>query len=120
MFRPLMTLAGASSLTLCATVSASAVTNQSEVPTRVINFQTEQLLTEQGVAQLRHTLQMNARMVCEPSDPRNLEERRLASLCAETAYALALAQLEIKVAQARSAGRNYAANTAADTQHADS
>lgn len=120
MFRPLMTLAGAASLTLCATVSASALPTAAEQSSYVVNFQTEQLLTEHGVNELRQALRASARHVCQPNYARTLQERRQVALCAEEAYAQALQQLEIKVAQARLSGRQYASNTAAAAQDAGS
>lgn len=120
MIRPLMTLAGAASLALCATVSASALTANAEQRSNVFHFQTEKLLTEQGVSELRRALRSEARNVCQTTYPRTLHERRQVTICADAAYAGALEQLEIKVAQARSFQRNYAANTTGNNQGADS
>ena len=75
---------------------------------RVVNFASEQLLTDEGVESLRREIAHTARRVCR--EPGSLHSRisREARACAQTAYEQGLEQLEIQVAEARASRRQYA------------
>lgn len=73
-----------------------------------INYSSEQLLTEDGVEELRQQIARTAREVCIDGNSRFTRYSRETRQCIQTAYADGLSQLDVKVAEARTAARTYA------------
>lgn len=73
-----------------------------------ITYSSEQLLTEDGVEELRQQIARTAREVCIDGKSRFNRFSRETRLCIQTAYADGMDQLGVKVAEARSEARRFA------------
>ena len=73
-----------------------------------INYAREELLSDDGVQRLRTEIARTARHVCYDDKSRFTRFSRETRECIATAYEDGLAQLEIKVADARNTSRTFA------------
>ena len=73
-----------------------------------INYAREELVSDEGVQRLRFEIIRTARSVCNDDRSRFTRFSRETRECIADAYADGIAQLEVKVAEARNTSRSYA------------
>ena len=73
-----------------------------------INYAREELMSDAGVQRLRNQISRTARSVCYDNSSRHTRFSQETRQCIADAYADGIAQLEVKVAEARNTSRSYA------------
>lgn len=90
-------------------LTPATATEDRVVETRqAVNYASEQLLTDDGVRQVRLQIASTARDVCYDRASRFTRFSRETRQCIQSAYEDGLEQLEVKVAEARNTSRSYA------------
>ena len=77
--------------------------------TRVINYASEILHTDEGVEHVRQLIANSARSVCHQPGRDYARYSAQTRRCVEEAYREGIEQLQVKVAEARQVSRTYAA-----------
>lgn len=91
--------------------TAAAAMPDEQVPTLTVPYSDLDLTTDGGVNTLRSRLRVASRLVCGDLDIRRLDLAGPVEACRDQAVTHAMAQMEVRVAAARS-GRTFAQNQA--------
>lgn len=96
-----------------------AAAEEGVVETRqAINYVSEQLLAEEGVERLRLQIARTAHAVCHEDGSVFTRFSQQTRECVQDAYEDGMAQLQVKIAEARSMGRTYAQASEQDEESA--